>query len=145
MSTAHHLRLIDGMRTREFPVERIRTGTGVSGPGYHTVFLHADDDGWDEDETARLDHRAQCLAEHDALITLLGARWGEPQMISLWSAQERMMSGEVIPDPWAESVAGCGYFRLWHIEERWIALGLCLEENGPGCELTVVVTEIGPP
>lgn len=66
-------------------------------------------------------------------------------MISLWSAQERMMSGEVIPDPWAETVAGCEYFRLWRIEERWIALGLCLEENGPGCELTVVVTEIGPP
>ncbi|MFD0024269.1 hypothetical protein [Streptomyces sp. NPDC058382] len=145
MTTAHHLRLIDGMRTQEFPVERIRSGTGVSGPGYHTAFLHADDDGWDEDGAARLEHRAQCLAEHDALITLLGSRWGDPQMIGLWSAQERMMAGEVIPDPWAETVAGCDFFRLWHIDEKWIALGLSLEEDGPGCELTVVVTEIDPP
>lgn len=76
MTSAHQLRLIDGMRTREFPVERIRSGTGVSGPGYHTAFLHVDDDGWDEDAAARLEHRAQCLAEHDALVTLLGARWG---------------------------------------------------------------------
>ncbi|MCM2415479.1 hypothetical protein [Streptomyces sp. RKAG290] len=145
MTTAHHLRLIDGMRAREFPEERIRSGSGVSGPGYHTALLHADDDDWEEDAAARPERRAQCLAEHDALITLLGARWGEPQMISLWSAQERMMSGEEIPDPWAETVAGCEYFRLWRIEERWIALGLYLEEDGPGCELSVVVTEIDPP
>lgn len=145
MTTAHHLRLIDGMRSREFPVQRTRSGSGVSGPGYHTAFLHTDDEGWDEDGAARLEHRAQCLAEHDALITLLGARWGEPQMLSLWSAQERMMSGEEIPDPWAETVAGCEYFRLWHIEECWIALGLSLEEGGPGCELSVVVTVIDPP
>ena len=43
MTTAHHLRLIDEMRTREFPAERVPSGSGVSGPGYHTVFLYADD------------------------------------------------------------------------------------------------------
>ncbi|MGW6205634.1 hypothetical protein ACWF9B_18585 [Streptomyces sp. NPDC055089] len=145
MTTAHHLRLIDGMRTRDFPADRIRSGSGVSGPGYHTASLHADDDHWDDDEAGRLEHRAQCLAEHEALITVLGARWGDPQVVSLWSAQERMMSGEEIPDPWAETVAGCEYLRLWRIEARWIALALYLEEEGPGCELSVVVTEIDPP
>ncbi|MGW1228614.1 hypothetical protein [Streptomyces sp. NPDC002530] len=145
MTTAHHLRLIDGMRTREFPAERVRSGSGVSGPGYHTAFLHADVDHWDDDEATRLDHRAQCLAEHEALITLLEARWGDPQKVSLWSTQERMMAGEEIPDPWAETVAGCEYLRLWRQEQRWIALALYLEEDGLGCELGVVVTEIDPP
>ncbi|MFD4941091.1 hypothetical protein ACFVYE_22100 [Streptomyces sp. NPDC058239] len=145
MTTAHHLRLIDGMRTRDFPAERIRSGSGVSGPGYHAASLHADIDHWDDDEAGRLEHRAQCLAEHDALLTLLVGRWGEPQTISLWSAQERMMAGEEIPEAWAETVAGCEYLQLWRIEDRWVAMGLYLEEEGPGCELSVVVTEIDPP
>lgn len=55
------------------------------------------------------------------------------------------MSGEEIPDPWAEMVAGCEELRLWHIDELWIGLALYLEEGGPGCELGVVVTEIDPP
>lgn len=107
--------------------------------------MHADIDHWDDDEAGRLEHRAQCLAEHDALLTLFTGRWGEPQAISLWSAQERMMAGEEIPEAWAETVAGCEYLQLWRIEDRWVAMGLYLEEEGPGCELSVVVTEIDPP
>ncbi|MCX4450429.1 hypothetical protein [Streptomyces sp. NBC_01789] len=144
MTTAHHLRLIDGMRTREFPVERVRSGSGVSGPGYHTAFLHMDD-AWEDDEAGRLERRAQCLADHEALVTLLGSRWGDPELVSLFSAHERLVSGEEIPAPWADTVAGCEYLHLWHIEERWIALALSLEEGGSGCELSVVVTEIDPP
>ncbi|MFI9628031.1 hypothetical protein [Streptomyces sp. NPDC052042] len=145
MTTAHHLRLIDGMRTRAFPAERDRSGSGVSGPGYHTASLHADIDHGDGDEAVRLEHRTQCLAEHDALLTLLISRWGEPQTISLWSAQARMTAGEEIPEAWADTVAGCEYLQLWRIEDRWIAMGLYLEEDGPGCELNVVVTEVDPP
>lgn len=147
MTTAHHLRLIDEMRAREFPAERVPSGSGVSGPGYHTAFLHADDEHGDDDddEAGRLEDRAQCVAEHDALLTLLSSRWGEPQTVSLWSAQERMMAGEEIPEPWADPVASCEYLELWRIEGRWIALGLCLEEDGPGCELSVLVTVLDPP
>ncbi|MFD3655000.1 hypothetical protein ACTU45_15995 [Streptomyces sp. 24-1644] len=145
MTTAHHLRLIDGMRARDFPAERTPSGSGVSGPGYHTAFLHADDEHWGSDETARLEHRAQCLAEHDALITLLTLRWGEPELVSLWSAQARMMAGEEMAEAWADPVAGCEYLQLWRIEERWIAIGLHLEDGGPGCELSVLVTVIDPP
>lgn len=145
MTTAHHLRLIDGMRTREFPEERTPWGSGVSGPGYHTASLHTDEEHWDDDEPGGPEHRAQCLAEHDALLTLLTSRWGEPQLVSLWSAQERMMAGEVIPEPWADPVAGCEYLQLWRIEDRWLVVGLFLEAGGPGCELTVLVTVIDPP
>ncbi|QNE78608.1 hypothetical protein F0344_31975 [Streptomyces finlayi] len=145
MTTAHHLRLIDGMRARPFPSERTSAGSGVSGPGYHTAFLHADDEHWGSDESGRLEHRAQCLADHDALLTLLTLRWGEPETVSLWSAQARMISGEEIPEPWADPVAGCEYLQLWRIEARWIAIGLHLERGGPGCELSVLVTVIDPP
>ncbi|PCG82483.1 hypothetical protein CIB93_29745 [Streptomyces sp. WZ.A104] len=145
MTTAHHLRLIDGMCTREFPAERTPSGSGVSGPGYHTVFLHTDEEPWGDEESVRAEHRAQCLAEHDALLTLLASRWGEPQLVSVWSAQERMTAGEVIPEPWVEPVAGCDYLRLWRNAGRWVAVGLVLEEGGPGCELTVLVTVIDPP
>ena len=145
MTTAHHLRLIDGMRARDFPTERTPAGSGVSGPGYHTAFLHVEDDHGGSDETERLEDRAQCLAEHDALLTLLILRWGEPEIVSLWSAQARMLAGEEIPEPWAHPVAGCEYLQLWRIEERWIAIGLHLEDGGPGCELSVLVTVIDPP
>ncbi|MFE3471531.1 MULTISPECIES: hypothetical protein [unclassified Streptomyces] len=145
MTTAHHLRLIDGMRTRDFPLERTPSDWGVSGPGYHAAFLRADHQPWGDDEPSAPEHRAQCLAEHDALLTLLAARWGEPQVMSLWSAQERMTAGEMMADPWADPVAGCEFLQLWRVEERWIAVGLVLEDGGPGCELTVLVTVVDPP
>ena len=83
MSTAQHLRLIDGMRAREFPAQRTPSGSGVSGPGYHMAYLHVDDEQWgdgygDDGEAGRRELRAQCHAEHDALLTLLSSRWGEP-------------------------------------------------------------------
>lgn len=146
MTTAHHLRLIDGMRTEDFPGAR-SVGLGISGPGYHTALLLSEDDHdhADGDEADRLELRAQRLAEHDALLTLLTLRWGEPQLVSLWSAQERMMAGEVIDEPWAEPAASCEHLQLWRADDRWIAIVLYLEEDGPGCELGVVVTVIDPP
>ncbi|MFI2781406.1 hypothetical protein [Streptomyces sp. ALB3] len=144
MTTAHHLRLIDGMRTKDFPLERVPSGSGVSGPGYHTALLVGGDDQ-EGDGADREEHRVQCLAEHDALLTLLALRWGEPQVVSLWSAQERMMAGEVIAEPWAEPVASCDYLQLWRTGGRWIAVALHQENEGAGCELGVLVTVIDPP
>ncbi|MFD9292192.1 hypothetical protein ACFWBV_28725 [Streptomyces sp. NPDC060030] len=145
MTTAHHLRLIDGMRTKDFPLERVPSGSGISGPGYHTTLLLGEDERSEGDEADRLELRARCIAEHDSLLALLTLRWGEPQMVSLWSAQERMMAGEVIPEPWAEPVASCEYLLLWRTEGRWTAIVLYLQKDGPGCELGVVVTVVDPP
>lgn len=50
MTTAHYLRLIDGMRTKEFPLERVSSGSGISGPGYHTTFLLGEDERSEGDE-----------------------------------------------------------------------------------------------
>ncbi|MFC8228450.1 hypothetical protein [Streptomyces sp. NPDC057287] len=143
MTTAHHLRLIDGMRTRDFPRERVPSGSGISGPGYHTTLLRGEYDYGDGADP--LEHRAQCMAEHDALLALLTLRWGEPQTVSLWSAQERMTAGEVIAEPWADPVASCEHLPLWRADDRWIAVVLHLEDDGPGCELGVLVTVVDPP
>ncbi|MER6554020.1 hypothetical protein ABT148_22080 [Streptomyces sp. NPDC001725] len=145
MTTAHYLRLIDGMRTKEFPPERVSSGSGISGPGYHTTLLLGEDERSEADEADRLELRARRMAEHDALLALLTLRWGEPQMVSLWSAQERMLAGEVIADPWAEPVASCEYLLLWRTGDRWTAVVLYLEDDGPGCELGVLVTVVDPP
>ncbi|WP_327120921.1 hypothetical protein OG206_28105 [Streptomyces sp. NBC_01341] len=145
MTTEHHLGLIDGMRTQDFPSERLHSGTGVSAPGYHTALLLREDLYGEDDTSGRAQRRAQCLAEHDALLTLLTLRWGEPQLVSLWSAQERMMAGEAIADPWAEPVSGCEYLQLWRVDGRWIAMVLYLQEAGVGCELGVIVTVVDPP
>ncbi|MDQ0797708.1 hypothetical protein [Streptomyces sp. B1I3] len=155
MTTAHHLRLIDGMRARDFPSQRVASGSGVSGPGFHTAYLHGEEEQWGEDrgdvgqrdgdEAEQFERRAQCLAAHDALLTLLTLRWGAPQVVSLWSAQERMTAGEVMAEPWAELVASCEYLPLWRVEDRWIAVVLHMEDEGPGCELSVLVTVLDPP
>ncbi|MFC9947769.1 hypothetical protein [Streptomyces pratensis] len=145
MTTAHHLRLIDGMRIKDFPTARVPSGSGVSGPGYHTALLLSEDGHEEGDGADQLERRVQCLAEHDALLTLLTLRWGEPQVVSLWSAQERMTAGEAIAEPWAEPVAGCDYLQLWRAEGRWIAVVLYQEDDGPACELGVLVTVVDPP
>ncbi|WP_205023291.1 hypothetical protein [Streptomyces sp. HB132] len=145
MTTAHHLRLIDGMRSRGFPLERISSGSGVSGPGYHTALLTGEHGHEERDGADRAEDRVQCLAEHDALLTLLTLRWGEPHVISLWSAQERMTAGEVIAEPWAEPVASCEYLQLWRAEGRWVAVVLYQGDDRSGCELGVLVTVVDPP
>ncbi|MEU1123678.1 hypothetical protein ABZ371_08855 [Streptomyces sp. NPDC005899] len=156
MTTANHLRLIDGLCTREFPSERVVQGSGVSGPGFHTVYLHGEEvqrgqeDGDaeqqpDADEAEWVERRASCLAAYDALSTLLTLRWGAPDVVSLWSARERMTAGEEIAEPWADPVASCEYLLLWRVGERWIALVLHGQEQGLGCELSALVTQVDPP
>ncbi|MEU0133260.1 hypothetical protein ABZ172_04335 [Streptomyces sp. NPDC006296] len=145
MTTADHLRLIDGMRTEEFPPERVASACGVSGPGYHTALLPDADRRDEGDEADRLARRAHRVAAHEALLTLLTLRWGEPQPVSLWSAQERMAAGEAIAEPWAGPVASCEHLLLWRTEDRWTALVRYPDDDGPDGELGVVVTVVDPP
>ncbi|MGW7200174.1 hypothetical protein [Streptomyces chryseus] len=145
MSTARYLALIDLLRSREFPARRRRTETGFSGPGYHTVELSAAGEPAGEDAAERVEAREQCVAEHDALVAVLGERWGEAQVFSLWSLLERSIGGEAVPAPWDELSAGFDSLHLWRADGRWIAVGLALEAEGPSYALAAVVTGIDPP
>ncbi|MGX1883059.1 hypothetical protein [Streptomyces sp. NPDC055287] len=145
MSTARYLALIDQLRSREFPAQRGRSDCGFSGPGYHTVELSAADEPQDEDAAARLETRDQCVAEHEALLAVLGGRWGEPQHFSLWSLLERSVAGEDIPAPWDELSARFDNLHIWRADGRWIAVGLASADEGASYELLAVVTETDPP
>ncbi|MBT2400577.1 hypothetical protein [Streptomyces sp. ISL-100] len=145
MSTARYLALIDLLRAQGLPAQRRRSDTGFSGPGYHTAQLSAADELGDEDAAQRLEMREQCVAEHEALLAVLGDQWGEPQVFSLWSVLERSISGEEIPAPWEELSAGFDSLHIWRADGRWVAVGLALENEGASYELLAVITEVDPP
>ncbi|MET9518137.1 hypothetical protein [Streptomyces sp. NPDC002994] len=145
MSTARYLALIDLLRAQEFPAQRRRSATGFSGPGYHTAQLSAADELEDADAAQRLEMREQCVAEYEALLAVLGGKWGEPQVFSLWSVLERSILGDEIPAPWDELSAGFDLVHIWRADGRWVAVGLAGENEAPSYELLAVVTEVDPP
>lgn len=145
MTTARHLATIDLLRSRPFPGQRGRSDAGDSGPGYHVAELSTSEDFWEDDGTRRELVEEQYEAERDALAVVLGARWGEPHIFSLWSLQERGMEGEEIPEPWSVLAASVPDVHLWRAEERWIALGVSQWDKELPFQLLAVVTEVDPP
>ncbi|OEJ50416.1 hypothetical protein [Streptomyces agglomeratus] len=148
MSTARYLALIDLLRAQEFPAQRGRSDTGFSGPGYHTAELIVAGQFGDDDAAQVAETREQCVAEHEALLAVLGVKWGEPQFFSLWSLLERSIAGEEIPEPWQELRARFDSLHVWRADGRWIVVGLAPalgEAEVPSYELMAVVTEVDPP
>lgn len=146
MSTARYLALIDLLRAQEFPAQRGRSDTGFSGPGYHTAKLSAADQPGDDDAAQVVEMREQCVAEHDALLAVLGAKWGAHQVFSLWSLLERSIAGEEIPEPWEELSVKFDSLHVWRADGQWIVVGLALgKADEPSYELMAVVTEVDPP
>ncbi|MER7110699.1 hypothetical protein [Streptomyces sp. NPDC000229] len=145
MTTARHLATIDQLRSLPFPAESGRTALGYSGVGYHIVELTTSEDFWDDDGTRREIVEDQYEAERDALATLLTARWGEPQVFSLWSVFDRSMAGEEIPDPWGGLSQSVPDVHLWRVEEHWIALGVSQWDKELPFQLVAAVTETDPP
>ncbi|NUJ99920.1 hypothetical protein HRW23_06545 [Streptomyces lunaelactis] len=140
MTTARHLDMIDLLRSREFPAEPGPADVGTAGPGFHIAELNghfgecADADEGDEGTKA-----AQRAAEHEALLRVLTKRWGEADVLSLFSTSLRAAADEPIPEPWLRLSATVPDVSLWRIEDRWIAVG------ASEVQLLVVVTEVDPP
>ncbi|MDN3292971.1 hypothetical protein QWM81_02680 [Streptomyces ficellus] len=145
MTTARHLATIDLLRSRPFPGERGRSDVGDSGPGYHIAELSTSEDFWDDDGTRHHIMEDQYEAERDALATLLSARWGEPQVFSLWSVFDRGMAGEEIPAPWGALSQSVPDVHLWRVDGHWIALGVSQWDKELPFQLVAAVTEIDPP
>ncbi|GAA2444511.1 MULTISPECIES: hypothetical protein [Streptomyces] len=145
MTTARHLATIDQLRSQPFPRESGRTATGHSGAGYHIAALAVSEDFWDDDGTRRGLVQDQYEADRDGLSVLLTARWGPPQVFSLWSVFDRGMEGEEIPDPWDALSQSVPDVHLWRADGHWIALGVSQWDKEQPFELLVTVTEIDPP
>ncbi|MEV4993631.1 hypothetical protein [Streptomyces niveus] len=145
MSTARHLATIDLLCARPFPAARAGSGTGTSGPGFHLAELASGDGFWEDDGSRRAREAEQYEAECAALATVLEARWGEPQLFSLWSTRVRGAEGEEIPDPWRELSDGMAHAHLWRIGDRWLAVGVSTQGEEHPFQLLATVTDIDPP
>ncbi|MFI6693763.1 hypothetical protein ACIBLA_18790 [Streptomyces sp. NPDC050433] len=145
MSTAQHLATIDLLCARPFPAERIGSEAGTSGPGYHLAELASGEGFWADDGTRRVTEAEQYEAECAALASLLAARWGEAELVSLWSTRVRAGEGEEIPEPWRELSDGVGHAHLWRTGSRWVAVGVSWQGDDQPFQLLVAVTEIDPP
>ncbi|WP_149181535.1 hypothetical protein [Streptomyces sp. TRM49041] len=144
MTTARHLATIDLLRSRPFPGERSRSDVGDSGPGYHLAELATSEDFWEDRSRVEL-VAEQYEAERDALGVLLTARWGEPQIFSLWSVFRRGMDGEDIPEPWDGLSNHVPDLHLWRADGRWIALGVSQWDRELPFQLLAVITDTDPP
>ncbi len=121
----------------------------VSGPGYHIAELATSEEFWEDDGTGRLAALEQYEAECGALSVVLSARWGEPQVFSLWSTLVRSTRGgggvqEESWQPWAELSAGVPCLDLWRAGERWIALGVSQHDAELPFQLVAAVTVNDP-
>ncbi|GGU45604.1 hypothetical protein [Streptomyces lavendofoliae] len=145
MTTARHLATIDQLRSRPYPRESGETAPGRGGAGYHLVELATSEDFWDDDGTRRESVEDQYEAERDALASLLTVRWGAPQVFSLWSVSDRVMSGEEIPDPWDTLSRSVPDVHLWRVDGHWIALGVSQWDKELPFQLVAAVTRIDPP
>ncbi|WP_236244504.1 hypothetical protein [Streptomyces sp. CC210A] len=144
MTTARHLATVDALRLLPFPGQRGRSSMGESGPGYHIAELATSEDLW-EDVSRREQVAEQYEAERDALSALLAARWGEPQVFSLWSVFQRTLEGEDVPEPWAALSNHVPDLHLWRVDGRWAALGVSQWDTELPFQLLAVVTETDPP
>lgn len=145
MSTARHLTTIDLLCARPFPAERAGSEVGTSGPGYHLAELASSESFWEDDGSRRAQEAEQYDAECAALASVLAARWGEPQPISLWSTRVRGAEGEEIPEPWRALSDGVGLAHLWRIGDRWVVVGVSSQGEEHPFQLLAAVTEIDPP
>ncbi|MFF8289191.1 hypothetical protein ACF068_08220 [Streptomyces sp. NPDC016309] len=145
MTTARHLTAIDRLRSLPFPGESGRTDGARSGVGFHIGELATSEDFWEDDGTRREAVEDQYEAERDALAALLTARWGAPQVFSLWSLWDRAMSGEEIPEPWVTLSQSVPDVQLWRADGRWIALGVSQWDDELPFQLLAAVTDVDPP
>ncbi|MET4927452.1 hypothetical protein P3L51_34680 [Streptomyces sp. PSRA5] len=145
MSTAQHLATIDLLCARSFPAERAGSGVGTSGPGYHLAELALGESFRETDGSRRAQEAEQYEAECAALTSVLAARWGEPQPVSLWSTRVRAAEGEEIPEPWRALSDGVGLAHLWRTGGRWVAVGVSWQGDEHPLQLLAAVTEIDPP
>lgn len=151
MSSAHHLAVIDLLRSRDFPAEHGRSEHGSQGPGFHIAELLTSDTFWEDDGTRWHLTEEQYDAERDALTVLLADRWGPPQRFSLASLFERAAAADLgeadeeIPQPWAHLSSCVPDLHLWRVDGRWIALGVAQWDKELPFQLLAVVTETDPP
>ncbi|MBM9509562.1 hypothetical protein [Actinacidiphila acididurans] len=141
MDLAAQLAEVDRLRRLPFPAQRVREGAVVGGPGFHIEDLAVSEDFHDSDPARRAEAEEDFTVWCQALVDLLGTRWGEPETVDLYAILIRSMDGEEVPAPLDEL---CGYVPEmygWLVGERWIALGVGQWDGGLPLQLVLAVGE----
>ncbi|MEU1903958.1 hypothetical protein ACFV4E_06470 [Streptomyces hygroscopicus] len=142
-STADHVTSIDRLRARDFPRQRAVDGRVASGPGFHVADLRASEDFWDADPARVEEVLEEFEAELGALVQALTLRWGAPAVLDLTDSLERSAMGEPVPPP-LDTL--CGYvpeLHIWHVDGRWVGLGVGQGGRELPFQLLVAIGEEG--
>ncbi|MCO8303770.1 hypothetical protein AB0B92_09045 [Streptomyces hygroscopicus] len=142
-STADHVTSIDRLRARDFPRQRAVDGRVASGPGFHVADLRVSEDFWDADPARVEEVLEEFEAEQGALVQALTLRWGAPAVLDLTDSLERSAMGEPVPPPLD---ALCGYvpeLHIWHVDGRWVGLGVGQGGRELPFQLLVAIGEEG--
>ncbi|MEV6356740.1 hypothetical protein [Streptomyces hydrogenans] len=145
MTTTRLLSDLDLLRSRQFPARSERYGPLGSGPGFHVAALATGEESGEGDGSRREEAEEQYEAERDGLAALLAARWGAPDLMSLWSLLDRGAAGEELPEPWSGLCGHVPDLMLWRVDARWIGLGVARWGEEALFQLLAVVTEVDPP
>jgi hypothetical protein len=103
----------------EAAVERL-----LAVPGPRTAALAVGDDFFDDDGTARLDAEEAFTTDCEALVALLTRRWGEPEVLDLTEDLVRLVQGGPVPEPVRTLCAYVRVLHRWHVEDRWLGVGV---------------------
>ncbi|WP_030828782.1 hypothetical protein [Streptomyces hygroscopicus] len=142
-STADHVTSIDRLRARDFPRQRAVDGRVASGPGFHVADLRVSEDFWDADPARVEEVLEEFEAELGALVQALTLRWGAPAVLDLTDSLERSAMGEPVPPPLNTL---CGYvpeLHIWHVDGRWVGLGVGQGDRELPFQLLVAIGEEG--
>ncbi|MFK4274096.1 hypothetical protein, partial [Streptomyces milbemycinicus] len=141
--TADHVTAIDRQRARDFPRQRAVDGRVASGPGFHVADLRVSEDFWDADPARVEEVLEEFEAELGALVQALTLRWGAPAVLDLTDSLERSAMGEPVPPP-LDTL--CGYvpeLHIWHVDGRWVGLGVGQGDRELPFQLLVAIGEEG--
>ncbi|MCF3961621.1 hypothetical protein [Streptomyces fuscigenes] len=137
--------VVEQLRTRAFPEQRTRTEGIVSAPSFHWAELGGTA-LW-EGDVADAEERKGCLdAECQGLVRALARKWeAEPETFGLMSLLMRDAGGEELPEPWDLLGRSVPELNVWHVEGRWIGIGVSGLAQDHEQALIAVVTGTDPP
>ncbi|MEU9113575.1 hypothetical protein AB0D04_17765 [Streptomyces sp. NPDC048483] len=143
MTTGEQLAVIDAWRGRAFPARRERSVTGESGPGFHVVRLWESAPLWDADPADAQEIREDCAAGLTALTAVLSLRWGEPGVLELSGALERVAMGLPVRPPLDILCGLVPRLHTWQAAGRWVAVGA--GQGGPEqpCQVLAAIAQEG--
>lgn len=122
--TDDRLKVIDEVLAAPFPEARTETGEQRwGGPGYHWCVLKASGDFWDDRSEEVVEAAEEEIeAAHDALVTALRERWGDPREVDLTPF---LMAEEPVPDPQGLLCNLAGGMLVWpRPDGRWLAIAI---------------------